>query len=164
MKVSSSQAKTGKTNVLFAVFMIAVIAGCAAGSGARLDRSKEVLNGFMAGTVLPGYTYYTTGMENNPDTILGIEEGVTLKTTRWKKREMTEELLRRLVGEMNRTYAATSVGLLGSTVLNDQGERIGVWYSPLGITTVEMVGPTEVRVSPPNALQIEKLQPGSRGR
>ena len=152
------------TATIAGVLAMAVIAGCAAGSGARLDRSKEVFDGFMTATVLPGYSYYTTGMENNPDTILGIMDGVTLKTERWKKREMTEELLRRLVGEMNRTYAATSVGLLGSAVLNDQGERIGVWYAAVGITTVEMVGPAEVRVSPPNAIEIEKLQSGSRGR
>ena len=65
---------------------------------------------------------------------------------------------------MNRTYAATSVGLLGSAVLTEQGERIGVWYAAIGITTVEMVGPSEVRVSPPNAIEIEKLQSGTRGR
>jgi hypothetical protein len=33
-----------------------------------------------------------------------------------------------------------------------------VWYSPVGVTTVEMVGTTEVRVSPPNAVELQKLQ------
>jgi hypothetical protein len=163
MKITSSQAKTAKATVLLAVFMVAVIAGCAAGSGARLDRSGEVLDGFLAGTVLPGYTYYTTGMENNPDAILGIKDGTTLKTERWKKREMTGQLLRQMVGEMNSTYGGVGSGLLGSAVLNDQGEQIGVWYSPIGITTVEMVSATEVRVSPPNAVELQKLQ-RSRGR
>ncbi len=163
MKSSSGQAETGKTTVLLAVFITAFIAGCAAGSGARLDRSKEVLDGFMAGTVLPGYTYYTTGMENNPDAILGIKDGTTLKTERWKERKMTGQLLRQMVGQMDSTYAAAA-GLLGSAVLNDQGEQIGVWYSPVGMTTVEMVGATEVRVSPPNAMEIEKLQRSRGGR
>ena len=63
MKIFGGQAKTGKTTVLLAVIMMAAIAGCAAGSGARLNRSGEVLDGFLAGTVLTGYTYYTTGME-----------------------------------------------------------------------------------------------------
>ncbi len=117
----------------------------------------------MAGTVLPGYTYYTTGMENNPDAILGIKDGTTLKTERWKERKMTGQLLRQMVGQMDSTYAAAA-GLLGSAVLNDQGEQIGVWYSPVGMTTVEMVGATEVRVSPPNAMEIEKLQRSRGGR
>jgi hypothetical protein len=160
MKIFSSQAKTGKTTVLLAVFMMAFIAGPAAGSGARLDRSKEVLDGFTAGTVLPGYTYYTTGMENNPDAILGIKDGTTLKTERWKERKMTGQLLRQMVGEMNSTYGAVGAGLLGSAVLNDQGEQVGVWYSPVGMTTVEMLGATEVRVSPPNAMEINRLQGG----
>jgi len=58
MKIFGGQAKTGKTTVLLAVFLMALIGVCAAGSGARLDRSKEVLDGFMAGTALTGYTYY----------------------------------------------------------------------------------------------------------
>jgi len=163
MKTLSKQSKTAKAAVLLAAFMIAVIAGCAAGSGARLDRSHEVLKGFMAGTVLPGYSYYTTGMENNPDAIVGIKGGITLKTERWRERKMTEQLLRQMVGEMDTTYAATGAGLLGSAILNDQGEQIGVWYSPVGVTTVEMLGATEVRVSPPNAMELEKLQT-NRGR
>jgi len=156
MKILKGKAAAG-TAVIAGVLVMVVITACAAGSSARLDRSKEVLNGFLAGTVLPGYTYYTTGMPNNPDAILGIKEGVKLKTDRWKERELTEQLLRRLVGAMNAMYAATSFGLLGSGVLNDQGEQIGVWYSPVGATTVEMLGPTEVRVSPPNAVEIQRL-------
>jgi len=163
MKISSGQAKTRKTTIILSVFMMAFIAGCAAGSGARLDRSGEVLDGFMAGTVLPGHTYYTTGMENNPDAILGIKGGTTLKTERWKERKMTGQLLKQMVGEMNSTYGTVGAGLLGSAVLNDQGEQIGVWYSPIGITTVEMIAATEVRVSPPNAVELQKLQ-RSRGR
>ena len=163
MKIFGVQAKAGKTTVLLAVIMMAAIAGCAAGSGARLDRSQEVFDGFMAGTVLTGYTYYTTGMENNPDAILGIKGGTTLKTERWKERKMTGQLLKQMVGEMNSAYGAVGAGLLGSAVLNDQGEQIGVWYSPVGMATVEMITATEVRVSPPNAVELQKLQ-GSRGR
>lgn len=145
------------TAAIAGVLVMAFITVSAAGSGARLDRSLEVLNGFLAGTVLPGYTYYTTGVENNPDAILGIKEGITLRTDRWKDRELTEQLLKRMVGAMNSMYAATSFGLLGSAVLNDQGEQIGVWYSPVGATTVKMLSPTEVRVNPPNAVEIQRL-------
>jgi len=143
--------------------LAALITGCAAGSGARLDRSGQVLKDFLSGQVLEGYTYYTTGMVNMPDAILGIAPGYTLKTDRWQKREMTPPALRELVGQMNGMYNAQVFGLLGSHVLNDKGERIGVWYSALGYTTVEMTGATEVRVSPPSAPQLDKLQGGSKG-
>lgn len=139
-----------------------LIAGCAAGSGARLDRSGQVLKDFLSGQVLEGYRYYTTGMQNNPDAILGIAPGYTLKTDRWLKGEMTPQALRQMVGEMNAMYNATTFGLLGSYVLDDKGERIGVWYSALGWTTVEMTGAREVRVSPPSAPQLDKLQGGNR--
>jgi hypothetical protein len=139
-----------------------LIAGCAAGSGARLDRSGQVLKDFLSGRVLEGYRYYTTGMHNNPDAILAIAPGYTLKTDRWREREMTPQALRQMVGEMNAMYNATTFGLLGSHVLNGKGERIGLWYSALGWTTVEMTGAKEVRVSPPSAPQLDKLQGGNR--
>ena len=41
-------------SLLTAALLPAVITACATGSGARLDRSKEVLDSFSAGTVLPG--------------------------------------------------------------------------------------------------------------
>jgi hypothetical protein len=140
----------------------ALITGCAAGSSGRLDRSGQVWREFMSGQVLEGYTYYTTGMENMPDAILAIAPGYTLKTDRWLEREMTPPALRQLVGEMNALYVATAPGLLGCYVLNDKGERIGVWYSALGYTTVKMTGATEVRVNPPSAPQIDILLGGSK--
>ncbi|MFC1657086.1 hypothetical protein ACFL2P_00735 [Candidatus Moduliflexota bacterium] len=155
--------RTGRTAIA-AVLMAALFAGCAGGSIGRLEKRTAVLNDFMAGKVLPGYTYYTTGMENNPDAILGIRDGITLRTTRWLEREgITPKLLRRMVGEMNSTFGAASAGLLGTVVLNEQGEEVGVWYSAISITVVKTVGPSEITVAPPNPTEIEKLQQ-SRGR
>ena len=153
---------TFRKGLAAAGLVAAVIGGCAAG-GARLDRSQEAFKAFNSGQVTPGYRYYTTGMENNPDAILGLSEEYTLKTERWRKREMTPEFLSRLVGQMNSHYGASSAGLLGSNVLNDEGEVIGVWYSIIGQTAVTMVGDREVVVSPPHAIELQKHDP-VRGR
>jgi hypothetical protein len=138
-----------------------ILAGCA-GTHARLDRSQEVFRSFQGAQVLPGHRYYTTGMVNNPDAILGIADGYTLKTERWKEREMTPELLRQLVGMMDNEFAATGFGLAGSSVLNEKGERIGIWYSALDQTTVTMISDTEVAVSPPSVVEIRARGKGGR--
>lgn len=163
MKASRRQTAVAAARGFFAVLLAVALSGCAT-SGARLDRSQEVFDSFISGTVLPGYTYYTTGMQNNPDAILGIRDGVTLRTERWLKRDMTEPLLRQLVGQMNTTYGAMGAGLLGSAVLNDKGERIGLWYSVVGLTVVEMISDTEVRVSPPNRIEMERSRSRGGGR
>ncbi len=136
----------------------AVITACAAGSGARLDRSKEVLDSFRAGTVLPGYRYYTISPGNTPDAILGIKEGYTLKSETWQETKMTPELLKRQVRQMDNLFDAEETGLLGSYVINDQEEQVGIWYSAVGTTQVEMTGPTEITVDPPNRLAIDQLK------
>jgi hypothetical protein len=151
--------KYGLRSVTLPVIAIAgialamVFAGCA-GTSARLDRSQEVFKSFQAAQVMPGYTYYTTGMENNPDAILGIADGYTLKTDRWKEREMTPDSLRQLVGMMDDEFGATGFGLSGAAVLNDKAEQIGIWYSVIDHTTVTMISETEVTVSPPSAVEI----------
>jgi hypothetical protein len=145
-----------------AMALLATVAGCAA-TGARLDRSQEVWRGFMDGQVTPGYRYYTTEVMNNPDAILGIDSKYTLVTERWAERDMTPELLRRLVGRMNNEYAAVN-GLLGASVLNDKHEGIGSWYSPIGMTTVVMISDTEVRVDPPNPVALNEIRSRSSGR
>ena len=144
--------------VLAAAALPAVITACATGSGARLDRSKEVLDSFLAGTVLPGYRYYTSGPGNTPDAILGIKEGYTLKSEVWEETKMTPELLKRQVRQMNNLFDAEETGLLGSYVVNEQGEQVGIWYSALGMTQVEMTGPKEITVDPPNRLAIDQLK------
>jgi hypothetical protein len=143
---------------LFGFAVLAAIAGCAAGTGARLDRSLQVLNDFRAARVLPDHRYYTTGPQNSPNAILGVSTAYTLISDRWTEREMTPELLRRLVGSMDTEFLSTVSGLLGASVLGPEREQIGVWYSGVGFTTVVMLGDREVRIDPPLNSEIQQLR------
>ncbi len=146
------------------ILVTALLAGCAGPRGAGLDRSQEVWRAFMDGEVMPGYRYYTTGVENAPDAILGMKNDHTLVTERWKERQMTTEAMKQMVGMMNDKFVSTTSGLLGSWVLNDSGERIGIWYSPIGLTTVEMLGEKKVRVNPPAPEAIRRFEERTRGK
>jgi predicted small secreted protein len=144
--------------LVLAVSLLAGVSGCATSSGAGLDRSKEVLDSFLGFNVLPGYRYYTMGPGETPDAILGIKSGYTLKSEVWKETEMTSELLKRQVRQMNNLFSAEWTGLIGAAVLNDQGEQVGIWYSAVGTTEVNMISATEVAVGPPNPLAINQLK------
>jgi hypothetical protein len=144
--------------VFLAASLLAGMSGCATGSGARLDRSKDVLDSFLAFDVLPGYRYYTTGPGNTPNAILGIKSGYTLRSEVWKETKMTQALLKRSVLQMNNLFDAEEAGLIGAAVLNGQGEQVGIWYSPVGVTQVEMISSTEMAVDPPNRLAIDQLK------
>lgn len=148
----------GPVAVLFGIAVLAVIAGCAGGTGARLDRSRQVLNDFLAGRVLADHRYYTTGPPGAPDAILGVSAEYILVSDRWTVQEMTPDLLRRLVSRMNTEFLSPAAGLLGASVLGPEGERIGVWYSAVGMTTVVMLSDREVRIDPPLAPAIQQLR------
>lgn len=139
-----------------------VFAGCATGSNARLARSQSVFESYQGARVEPMHRYYTTGVENNPDAILALDNAYTLKTERWKEREITPDLLRQLVGRMDDEFAAVGAGLFGMEVLDDEGKTIGNWYSAVDITRVEMLSATEVRVSPPLVEELNNKRRGGR--
>jgi hypothetical protein len=146
---------------LFLVTILALaLAGCAAGSRARLDRSQEVFDAFSEAKVLPGYRYYTVGPQNTPDAILGIGSSYTLKGEQWTERDMTSELLKKTVWLMNDLYSGTASGggLFGSYVVSETGVQVGVWYSAVGTTQVSVGSGGEVSVQPPNPLAINQLK------
>ena len=156
--------------VLLVLSLAAGISGCAtspgsgSGDGARIEYNKEVLDQFMAATILPGHRYYTTGVPNNPDAILGLKKDYTLQTDRWKERNLDSQQLRQLVGMMNDTYGVVQVGVAGCDVFNDKNEKIGVWYAATVRSNVEMVGDMAVTVNPPNPIELEnKRVKGGRG-
>jgi hypothetical protein len=144
--------------VILGLTLPALIGGCAAGSRARLERSQQVYQDFMAGNVLPGHRYYTTGPQSAPDAILGVSDKYTLKSERWTEREFSPQVLKELVGRMNTDFKSPVAGLLGAYVQGPEGQRIGVWYSGVGITTVELLSETEVRIDPPLTAAINQLK------
>jgi len=146
--------------LLLVTVLAVALAGCAAGSSARLDRSQEVFETFSEGKVLPGYRYYTVGPQNTPNAILGIGASYTLKGEAWTERDMTPELLKKTVWLMDDLYSGTASGggLFGSWVVSDTGVQVGIWYSAVGTTGVTVGSGGEVSVQPPNPLAINQLQ------
>ena len=150
--------------VVIGLFTLALVAGCATGDGARLDMSQEVWRMFNDGGVAGGYRYFTTGVENRPDAILALNKEYTLVTERWAERRMNSDILKQLVGLMNNEFSPMGGGLVGSWVLDDEGERIGMWYSPVALTGVKMLGDNNVQVNPPDPLKIKQFAKKGSGR
>ena len=144
--------------VILGLALAALVGGCASGPQARLERSNEVYRDFMAGNVLPEHRYYTTGPQSSPDAILGVSTTYTRRSDRWAERELSPAALRELVGRMNTDFKSPVAGLVGAYVQGPEGQRIGVWYSGVGITVVEMLGEKEVRIDPPLTAAIQQLK------
>ncbi|MFP4477760.1 MAG: hypothetical protein ACLFOY_19545 [Desulfatibacillaceae bacterium] len=133
---------------LFAAFIAASCATVAPGMAGELQRSSEVSDAFYNYQPMEGYTYYLFGSTSRPDAIIGIREGWTLKTTLWDRFEATPETLRDKVGFMapRNEFPGSP---WGSWILDQRGDRIGIWFSTQDYTTIQIVGHRTVKVYPP---------------
>lgn len=110
------------------LFLIVVsLMGCGGVSG-RLVYDDKVDQLFKSLTVLPDHRYYFTGSDSYPTAIIGIDEKYTLSTKFWKPVDMTEKQLKRwVITNSRRAYYDSNH--YGRYILDDKGQRLGVWYS-----------------------------------
>ncbi len=120
----------------------------------KLKRDREVNDIFQTYKVLPGYRYYTTGQGKVPNAIIGILDKYKLRPGMWKEVHLTTPLLRNWVSQMNNIYGYPPYG---SIILNNEGQRIGIWYSSKQWTTVFIEDNNEIAILAPEP-------PGFRGR
>jgi hypothetical protein len=140
-----------------AALLAAAIASCAGRYGAiRFDAAAGRM--FEAAEVLPGHRYYSTGSELSPDAILALRADHPLRSDRWREVPMTRATLALLVDRMR---ATRSDGPPGSVVLDDRGERIGVWLSWLPPLPVKLFDDGGVLVAPPDP-RVDPLPPDKR--
>lgn len=101
--------------------------GCAAGRHGSLRFDTGVAQEFEARKVLADHRYYTTGSDIDPDAIVAMRKDRPLRGA-WREIAPTPELLASLRERMQGTRLR---GPDGALILDDKGERIGVWYSYL---------------------------------
>ena len=104
---------------------LALAAGACSGRYGSLRFDTGVMRTFEAAQVLPGHRYYTTGSETDPAAIVALREDRPLRGS-WREIAATPALLKSLADTMRSNRLA---GPDGAAILDDKGERIGVWYS-----------------------------------
>ena len=119
----------------------------------RLERSREVTKTFETYQVLPDLKYYTHGWGSVPYAIIGVKNKFKLRKGLWKEVDITAQLLRSWVGQMDIIYGYPPYG---SHILDHKGNRIGVWYSSKQWTTIIIEEENQIAIFAPEA-------PGFRG-
>ena len=120
----------------------------------KLKRSREVNDIFHGSKVLDGYRYYIAGQGKIPNAIIGIQAGYRLRPGMWREVYLTTPLLRSWVSQMDNVYGYPPYG---SIIVDDQGRRIGIWYSSKQWTTIFIGDNNEIAILVPEP-------PGSRWR
>lgn len=109
--------------------IVLVLAGCAMGRP-HFKRSVDVSKMFESFTLQADSRYYYNGHFESPNAVVAMEKGYTLKSEHWHAANPSSKDLRRWVEKMRNTAGAEyNLDPNGAYILNDQGDRIGVWYS-----------------------------------
>ena len=118
-----------------------------------LKRDAEITQIFETYQILPNHKYYISAWGNIPYAIIGIDKNYTLREGLWKEVDITPQLLRSWVFQMEPIYGYPPYG---SNILDHEGNRLGVWYSSKQWTTVILEEKNGIAVFTPEP-------PGFRG-
>ena len=101
-------ARNAALTVVALVIAAAVsLTGCAGVSG-TIRRNAETTRQFENADILPGHTYYWSGVEQEPDGILALEKSFTLKTELWNAFEPGNGKLKEMAARMREKGQYTS--------------------------------------------------------
>jgi hypothetical protein len=133
-----------------AAILILIVWRFSDGRYGELRPSKEVTDAFEIFRIDPGKEYYLSGSDVYPNAIIGIEKSHMLETDLWKKKDLTVEGMKELVGNMHSKAMEHMAFLQGFDILDDRGAKIGEWFSLPGMSIViRMKGEGRVSISTP---------------
>jgi hypothetical protein len=135
-KLNVARAKNGLLFLSIILALItAVISGCSSSTQGRLQSSPEVTQVFKNNQVLSDHQYYFSGFQRIPYGIIGIGNRYKLRSSRWKPIDLNPTLLNQLAYRMDHVY---SIEPSGAWILDQEGNRIGIWYSSRSETKVKI--------------------------
>lgn len=115
-----------------------------------LQASESATRAYEQYELDPDLKYYISGPDVYPRAVIGIDRRLLLDSDLWKQRDFDPETFRETVLNMQSRALSTMQLLHGFEILDQQGRRIGTWFSTLDTrTTVKMLADNRVRVDPP---------------
>ena len=112
----------------------------------KLKRDREANQTFQTSKVLSTHKYYISGRTEIPYAIIGVDKKYTLRPGLWQEVELTTPLLRSWVSKMDNIYGYPPYG---SSILDDTGKQIGIWFSSKQWTTVIIEENDEIAILAP---------------
>ena len=158
-------------NVLTVVFIVFLM-GC---TGALLKNmgsfkpSTEATVHFEKFVVNPDYNYFLTGSDVYPVAIFGLSKKYIIDSDEdlWKKIDPKQEIISEMVANMQMRLTECCLQTPhGHDILDNNGHKIGEWYSMLGlIIGIKMKEDGKVVIFPPSDTDdVKRYQERGYGR
>jgi hypothetical protein len=140
--------------LLASAFMIFLLAGYAAAANiyGTLDRDRDLDNMFLNYEVLQDYNYYTSGGYDAPNAILLINKDYKLDNpgNLWVTiPSVDNNQMRKWVSSIGGQQVLRSANYYAAYILDQNGQRVGVWYSVEMFASVKFPGEGKIFVQTP---------------
>lgn len=147
---------TKSASLFFFSLASLLLFGCTTGSYGRIDFQIAIDDLFESGQILENHTYYHIGPDAEPVTIMALDNKYTLAPSLWKKTEMTPVQLSKWNQRIGNRYRIKN-RYKGAVILDENDDRLGIWYSYLDWTTIKRgAGNTVIIYTPDTTKNLEK--------
>lgn len=126
------------------------VSGSTLGRSSHLAASPEAAAEFEKYLIRQDYNYYYSGVQAYANAILGLDKRYVLTNDLWKKVDLTPELLKDWLPTMEMKAVQSRQSLKGFVILDDQGKRIGIYYTVLEAATL-----ANIKLQPDNGIWID---------
>ncbi len=118
-----------------------------------LKPSESATASFQSHSQAPDLDYYYSGPESHPLAIIGVEKKFRFDSAKyWMRVGPGEDSLKQLIEAMHSRALQMNRNLQGFEIVDQRDERIGEWYSVVGIQPViKRTGTDSVEVWPPSS-------------
>jgi hypothetical protein len=127
------------------------------GNYGKLKPSESATASLQSGREVPDLVYYYSGPEYHPLAVIGVEKKFRFDSVKyWMRIGPGQDSLKRLIEGMQSRALQMNQNLRGFEMVDQRGERIGEWYSIVGIQPViKRTGTDSVEVWPPSPAKVE---------
>ena len=126
------------------------------GNYGKLKPSESATASLQSGSEVPDLVYYYSGPESHPLAVIGVQKKFRFDSAKHWMRIGTGQELKRLIEGMQSGALQLNQNLRGFEMVDQRGERIGEWYSIVGIQPVmKRTGTDSVEVWPPSPAKVE---------
>ena len=133
---------------LILVAMTVLMAGCSVPVSGRLQSSPEITQVFKSSQILAEHQYYVSGFQRIPYAIIAVDNSYQLQTGHWQPIDMDSTALNQMIYRMEHVY---SLNPRGAWILDQEGNRLGAWYSSQYQTRVIRKNDNRIVVVSPEA-------------
>jgi hypothetical protein len=134
----------------FVFVILLILVSCAAGSYGRLQWSDEALDIFESASILENHTYYFFGPEAEPDAIIALDNQYILAPSLWKEIDITSLTLNHWMERIDNRHRYVQEKYQGALMVDQQGNRLGIWYSHVDWTVIKQGEENEIVIYTPD--------------